>query len=171
MSTPSLGRYWPPRLAASSSWYPTPSPVSKASASNWPGNVIVCAWTRGAKQTMAIDAVSAHESAFEMKRGRDVVVALVIMGDLLSVSERRPLDPELLHAELQRAAIDAEALGGAARTRQHPAGLFQRGENVSALGLFERDLSGTHRHAADPIGDRRHRDVQPLPARADDRAL
>jgi hypothetical protein len=57
-----------------------------------------------------------------------------------SLDHGRSLDPQLLHPELQRAAVDAEALRGAAQSPENPVGLLQRRENVRALGFFERPL-------------------------------
>src|SRR6266702_8552266 len=85
-----------------------------------------------------------------------------------SVSQCRSLDSELLHPELERAAVDAEALRGAVRTGQRPPRRFQRYQDVRALGVLERPRRSTRLRRADPLIDLRHRDLQPFARRSDD---
>src|SRR5262245_15851299 len=50
------------------------------------------------------------------------------------------VNPELLHPELERAAVEAKPAGGPTRPRQNPTGLFQRRQNVGAFDLLQGSL-------------------------------
>src|SRR5882672_9262977 len=86
-------------------------------------------------------------------------------------SPLRSLDPELLHPELQRAAIDAEPPRCAFGSGENPSGVLQRPEDVGALGVFERSVGGAHIPRGGALIDVIDGNVEPLAPGSDDRPL
>src|SRR5262249_58887900 len=87
-----------------------------------------------------------------------------------SVAQRWPLNAELLHPELESAAVEAQAPGRSQRARQYPTGLSQRRQNVGALCFFQCPLR-TACLRPDAHVDLRYRHVQSLAGRSTDRPL